>query len=217
MDNGVRICYHCGNRTIMKEVGRYKHTTKIPYEHYFRLSHPGFIEFHKIYVMYFCPACEEVTIEKKIANSETTDEHGAMIWEQTIKYPEIYVDGDFIPNSVKLAFEAALRVKKVDTTLCVIGLRRTLEMMCNERDAEGKNLFSKLDDLHQKGTIPQILKDFASLLREEGNAAAHDDQPLSFEEVEELIDFTRTILDYVYKLPTKIEYAQKRIIELQTR
>ena len=131
---------------------------------------------------------------------------------KTIIYPNVSITLGGIPPKVKKSFEAAIRIQNIEGTLCAIGIRRTLEMMCKDKNATGKDLYKKLMDLSTKGILPPILKDMASVLRELGNAAAHgDDRDFSDEVIDSMIKFTHVILDYVYNLPVRLSDIQKHL------
>lgn len=56
------------------------------------------------------------------------------------------------------------------------------------------------------------MNDVSYILRKEGNSAAHADAvEFDHDTVNLMIEFTQTILDYVYTLPEKIKQAQQRI------
>ena len=56
------------------------------------------------------------------------------------------------------------------------------------------------------------MSDVANFLKDEGNSAAHgDDIEFSIEKVHLLINFTKTILDYVYTLPGQLRDAQTKM------
>ncbi|MES9745344.1 DUF4145 domain-containing protein, partial [Priestia megaterium] len=127
-------------------------------------------------------------------------------------YPFKTIEENYIPKNVAKAFEAALKVKQIDGAICAIAIRRTLEMMCKDKGEEGKNLYRMLKSLSDKGVLPPILNDMASVLREIGNAAAHaDEEEFNHDLVPSMIEFTNIILDYVYNLPKQIEQIQNEI------
>lgn len=144
--------------------------------------------------------------------SEETEPDGSPFVREEIIYPTIGVTEHYIPKEVKGAFDAALKVRNLDGAICVLALRRALEKMCKQKGAEGKDLFKKLQDLQDKKVLPEIMNDVSYILRKEGNSAAHaDDAEFDHDTVNLMIEFTQTILDYVYKLPEKIKKAQQRI------
>ncbi|MBP1970763.1 hypothetical protein J2Z83_002899 [Virgibacillus natechei] len=213
----ILTCYHCGNKTSMKSVAEYKYTDDDEiWDYRFSYERPvHVVSLTKWWMMYICPVCKEVTLELATSNSEEFHPSGARIVEEKIIYPTINNDNKYIPNGVSDAFSAALKVKNLDGAICVLALRRTLERMCKHKEAKGKDLFEKLKFLENEKILPPIINEISYILRKEGNSAAHaDGVEFDTQTVLLLIDFTKTILDYVYTLPEKINNAQKRLEEM---
>ena len=82
-------------------------------------------------------------------------------------------------------------------------IRKTLEQICLDRGAIGKNLYSRLQDLGTKIVIPKELIEGMQELRLLGNDAAHIESNTFNEvgknEVEISIEFTKEILKAVYQ------------------
>jgi hypothetical protein len=164
------------------------------------------------YKLYFCPVCGNVTLTKTSVFSEDMDEYGRPMPRRETLYPILRWKSQNMPRNVSHAFEAAIRVRHIDGAICLLSLRRTLEMMCRNRGATHGTLYDKLRKLSHDGTLPPIVESMATVLKTVGNAAAHaDDTNFSDELVESMIDFTQTILDYVYHLPQTLEDIQGRL------
>ncbi|MED1382013.1 DUF4145 domain-containing protein [Bacillus mycoides] len=90
-----------------------------------------------------------------------------------------------------------------------MALRRTLERMCKDKGAEGKNLYRKLKYLSDNGVIPPILSVMSSIIKDIGNEAAHgDDVEFDQQLVSSLFKFTEIILEYVYVIPRHLKKIQ---------
>jgi HJR/Mrr/RecB family endonuclease len=46
---------------------------------------------------------------------------------------------NYLPSSIRSAYESALKVKNIDDTVCVIALRRTIEMVLNSGEIDQMN------------------------------------------------------------------------------
>ncbi|MEH7514252.1 DUF4145 domain-containing protein [Gottfriedia acidiceleris] len=210
----IITCYHCGNKTVMKDVASHNHTDR---EDIYDYSYNSYTPIHTIldvkeWHLYLCPVCIKVTLEYLQWNSEEHEPDGRPIIYEELIYPFMAIEENNIPKNVAGAFDAALKVRQIDGAICAIAVRRTLEMMCKDKGEEGKNLYTMLKALSDKGVLPPILNDMASVLREIGNAAAHaDEEKYSHDLVPSMIEFTKIILDYVYNLPKQIENIQDRI------
>lgn len=214
LEEKVLTCLHCGNKTLMKQVAKHnitEHDEVFDYN-YDPYRPIGIVSFGKTWYLFLCPVCTEVTLERHSWFSEEMGSNGEPFIHEDILYPAFSTNENYIPNEVKDAFDAALKVRNLDGAVCVLALRRGLEKMCKDKGANGKDLFEKLKNLQDKKILPPIMKDLSYILRKEGNSAAHADN-VEFDEetVRQMIEFTRTILDYVYTLPEKIRLAQERI------
>lgn len=212
----VLTCFHCGNKTSMKEVANYNHREKEDIWDYGinPLSPVHVIDYLDEYSLFLCPVCSKVTLEMVHSNSEDQDPiTGRYNLSERLLYPVQSAQEDLhIPKAVSGAFEAAIKVRQIDGAICAIAIRRTLEMMCKDKGEQGRNLFEMLKNLSAKGTLPPILGDMASVLRELGNAAAHaDEAKFNNDMVSSMIEFTQIILDYVYNLPNRIQQIQGSI------
>ncbi|WP_433946212.1 DUF4145 domain-containing protein [Paenibacillus sp. SN-8-1] len=218
MSDKVLHCSHCGNKTLMKLVAEhelndqdhiYERWSADPVHSFYWFSH---------WKLYLCPVCKNVSLIRLSGDSEDIGPRGEPIITETTLYPPYSIENKYIPTPVGTAFEAALKVRHLEGAVCVLALRRALEKLCKHEGAEGKDLFNKLKNLQDKGKLPPIMDDIAFILRIEGNSAAHaDDVEFDTNTVNQLIDFTQTILDYMYTLPNKIKAAQTRIAEIAER
>ena len=89
-------------------------------------------------------------------------------------------------------------------------IRKTLEEICQDRNAKGKNLNLRLQDLGDKILIPKELIEGMNDLRLLGNDAAHIEaktfNEVGKEEIEISLEFTKEILKAVYNT---IVYSEK--------
>jgi hypothetical protein len=111
---------------------------------------------------------------------------------------------DSIPSQIAKAFQEAIICHSNNCFIAsAIMIRKTLEEICEERNAEGKNLFARLKDLGTKILIPKELVDAMNELRLLGNDAAHIEAQTFMQvgknEIEISIEFTKEILKAVYQ------------------
>ena len=123
-----------------------------------------------------------------------------------ITYPSdtIPFDKENVPEKVLNAFEEAIISHSNNCFIAsAIMIRKTLEEICSDRKAEGKNLYARLQDLGTKIVIPVELIEGMQELRLLGNDAAHIESNTFNEvgknEVEISIEFTKEILKAVYQ------------------
>jgi hypothetical protein len=204
----VLECLHCGNKTLMNKNGEYRNDWDEDGHYY------GYF----IYKMFSCPICSKVTLLEVYWDVSLEDRNGTKFLDEEIIYPVSKVKVQTVPKAVQDAFEAALKVSKIESTMCLIGLRRTMEAICNHQKAEGKDLFNMIENLVKKGILPPVLKEASSITRILGNSAAHgEDIAVSKHDVPVVIELIQYIIDYLYVLPEKIKRQKMRIDSLKTK
>lgn len=131
-----------------------------------------------------------------------TDNKGEIIL--TTPSETIPFDKENMPENVLNAFEEAIKCHSNNCFIAsAIMIRKTLEEICFDREATGKNLKQRVIDLGNKILIPKELLDGLDDLRLLGNDAAHIEaktfSEIGKEEIEISIDFTKEILKAVYQ------------------
>ena len=116
--------------------------------------------------------------------------------------PEIH---EHYPERIKVLFSDLQDMARQNRTpsLIVTGCRSVLEVACGELGGEGKNFFSRIDDLLAKNILTQPLADWAHRLRLDGNAAVHEIEATP-EQATELIEFIKLFLEVTFVLPRRI-------------
>lgn len=195
----VYQCYHCGNQTLMTLVGEHKENW-------------GDINFHgfTIYCMYLCHVCQNMTYVEQYWDESMIgfNYHGEIenIIDEKICYPAISLDTSYVPEKIKAAFEGALKSRYTDSALCLIGLRRTLEILCKDQGATKRTLEAKLEELVNTNILPPTLNEASNIARRFGNSAAHaDDLEVSAHELTMIIEFIEALIEYIYVIPQKLK------------
>lgn len=117
-----------------------------------------------------------------------------------------------IPEPIRNTYAEARACLKVKAyTAAAIMCRKTLEAICAEHGATGKNLVSNLKELKEKGLIESRLYEWADALRISGNEAAHDvSVTMSAEDARDVLEFTNALLEYVFTFRDKFEAFKER-------
>ncbi|MGB7606101.1 MAG: DUF4145 domain-containing protein [Lutisporaceae bacterium] len=201
-------CFHCGNETLMSQKGEYSWGSRdIEYDDF---------NFLYEYELFACPVCHKVTLR------ETYDDEtmvrpsypGEMEWysNERILYPINSIDSGSIPLKVKEAYEAALKTKGIDKNLCLMALRRTLELILKDKGATKWGLKDKIEEIAKKGLLPDTLKEASSLTKILGDSAAHDKElDIDQHDVESMAEFIEFIIEYLYIVPDKINTYKERL------
>lgn len=201
-------CFHCGNETLMSQEGEYSWGSRdIEYEDFDYLYE---------YELFACPVCHKVTL-REIYGDETMMEQcddGSMRWQsnKNILYPINSIDSSSIPSKVNEAYGAALKTKGIDKYVCLMALRRTLELILKDKGATKWGLKDKIEEIAEKGLLPDTLKEASSLTKILGDSAAHDkDMDIDQQDVESMAEFVEFIIEYLYVVPDKINSYKERL------
>jgi hypothetical protein len=121
-------------------------------------------------------------------------------------YPPETIDFDAtdLPESVLAAFEEAIKCHSQGCYVATaIMVRKTLEEVCADRNAEGNSLKARLDDLQGKLLLPREMFDALHDLRLLGNDAAHvelsDFDSIDAPKIEAALDIGKEILKSAYQ------------------
>jgi hypothetical protein len=167
-----------------------------------------------IYSILGCPHCSQITIARSYWNED-------MESEGELTYHILYPSEEKIPHGltdkIKRGYDAAAKVKTIDANAYAVLIRRLLEMVCEDRKAEGGDLYKKLADLARKNEIPSKLVDVAQGLRGLGNVGAHAELgDVTEKEVPILGSLINAILEYIYSAPYLAQLAKERLDELKS-
>ena len=194
-------CFHCGNETLMQKKGEYSWGSRdIEFSEF---------DFLYQYELFVCPVCHRVTLRQTYSDETMVNYYGNDRMEYydstSILYPENSIEEPSVPKKVKEAYEAALKTKGIDKYICLMALRRTLELILKDKGATKWGLKDKIEEIAQKGLLPDALKEASSLAKELGDTAAHDkDLEIELYDVEAMAEFIGFIIEYLYVVPSKI-------------
>lgn len=195
----------CGNcsKTVKQQVVA-SYTDKVPYED----EEAGiYVEEDYLLRLSRCPSCQYFNL-----TVETED------GEVIVLYPTSPKELEGLPGSVAKAYNAARAVQRIDSNAFAVLLGRVLELICLDRGAKGSTLNEQLQDLANRGEIPDRLAKMAHQLRAMRNIGAHATLgELTSAEVPILEDLCRAILEYVYTAPHLIAKVEQRIKKLQKK
>ncbi len=131
-----------------------------------------------------CRGCEKISFRYVFSDYEGAYPVSDDEWEvpKTIKtYPRFIqnhkpLEGTHcVPDIVcEIYEETLLAIQEAATTLAGLGLRGTIEAVCNERMVKGKDLKTRISKLATKGWISQKDAERLHAIRFLGNDAAHD-------------------------------------------
>jgi len=123
--------------------------------------------------------------------------------------PEYYSHVAY-PENLRNLFEDLQKslAQELSPPLIITGCRMVLEAAVKGLGAKGGNLWKQIKNLVEQNMVSELLGDWAHLIREYGNHAAHE-LTATPEEAKEMVEFTRIFLDYTYVLPYMINEHKK--------
>ena len=176
----------------------------------------GAYDWHDKHQLIQCRGCKSLSYRIASSNSEDydVDEEGVRYYIQTEKlYPPRMVGskgfGDeaiFLPEKVRKIYDETLTALSINAPiLAAIGLRALLEAVCKAKDAEGKDLFAKIDSLVEKRVLTPAGATILHKIRTLGNEAAHEVKPHSERQLSVAFDIVEHLLKDVFILPKLAE------------
>lgn len=117
-----------------------------------------------------------------------------------------------LPNNIESFFlQAARSLDGKNYDASGVMSRKALEAAVRKLKPKGKGkMYQRIEALEQEHLITPDLKDWAHIIRDDGNDAAHEEEPVSAEFAKELLGFTELFLMYTFTMPGMVK-AKKRV------
>lgn len=164
-------------------------------------------EFGFAWELLVCPACIRPSLLETSSTIGGTEHPNPLV-----VYPLPAASLDGLPHPVRNAYQDALRLMKVDANTFAVAIRRTLEFVCDDRGAQGRSLDAKLRYLADHQKLSGLVGDVARQLRLVGNIGAHAcDHEIARDDVPTLLELTEGVIDYVYRIPAKLNALKARL------
>jgi len=202
-------CGHCSTNTAMSIWGENHKLTREEYEQ-------GSISLIFLWLTLECPACGEINVYQESYFDEYPDTPGSKPSVDRL-FPQGKRVFKNLPQFVQTSLQVARRLKSNEPLASAVFVGRTVEYVCNDRNAQGKNLEEKIKDLSSKGEIPNHLAQMAQNSRLFRNLGAHATgvDKISRSDAEILYDFCEAILEYIYEAPVMLKEIERRLSELK--
>jgi hypothetical protein len=202
-ENEVRLlCGHCHQRVTALERARY-------HEVYTDYTSFGEIELWREWRLLECGACARPILQEL----DSEGDWAIPGYEPPVLYPVAGLELEGLPSSVAKAYGEAVRVQTISPPACVTMIGRTLEAVCKDQVATGRNLEEKLTTLANNERLPLVLAQMARQLRQLRNLGAHadDEDEVTGADIPILMDFLDAILEYLYVAPRKLQKVEARL------
>ena len=203
----VHTCFHCGNTGLLKFIGKTGWNDEDFYEDEDgNILNSTLIE-HEDWYVFECPVCN-----KPVIISEYTFDAAHATPTRRTEYPTVAISTDGVPIEIYSAFESAVKTRGIDHAICLLSLRRVLEMICKDKGETEGSLEIKVNALVEKKVLPPMIGEACWIIRKLGNEAAHADNINVYaSDLEQVIAFVSAIIDYLYSLPHRVEKMKKRV------
>jgi hypothetical protein len=117
-----------------------------------------------------------------------------------------------VPKEIASVFTEACQVIAANCPRAgAVMARRTLEAITVDKGHKSGNLAARLKAMSESGILHPTLADWAKEVRLIGNAGAHYDpaESVEIEDAEQLRDFLRELLKFLYVLPAELEKRRR--------
>lgn len=149
---------------------------------------------------------ERPTMQSLLAPKRFTFSDKEMVWPNAGNLHKS------VPESVRSCYQEASLVKSRSANAFANQIRRSLEFVCRDRNANGRTLNDQLRDLRDKGEIPPVLTEMTDILRMLGNMGSHADvegvDPVYVDAIDE---FFRAVVEYVYVAPHRVNEVRTQM------
>jgi hypothetical protein len=171
-----------------------------------------------------CRGCGQVSFRKELHDYEAghpdPDKEGG--WDYPIReefYPKVGHVSDFllgywdVPKIVLTIYkQSVLAMEEGAGILAGLGLRGTIEAICNEREIKGTNLEKRISGLVAKGLVSKKDADRLHAIRFLGNDAAHEIKEPTASQLQVARRIVENILMTVYVLEVQVRDELEYIV-----
>ncbi len=147
-------------------------------------SDPDYYHSKTSYLLIECNGCETISFRKEFHDFEEYYQIGPDEYEHPISveiFPHhindhMHIDSmNDVPDIVSRIYEESLlAIQEGAYTLAGLGLRATIEAICNDKEIKGKNLQVRINAMNRMGLISKSDADRLHAIRFMGNDAAHE-------------------------------------------
>jgi len=179
-------------------------------------------QYSENYQVVQCQGCRSLSFRKNEINTEDTidDDEGRIV---CVDHEELFPSrvagrpklrqAEHLPYSVRSIYdETHHALCNKQRVLAGIGIRALVETVCKEKEATGRDLEKKIDNLVNVGVLTTDGAEILHSLRILGNKAAHEVKPHSESTLNTAMDVIEHLLKGVYILPEVAQNLPKRKI-----
>lgn len=166
-----------------------------------------------------CTTCDEPHVTRELWRDTPPEANGKPVleghWDSEVLYPKQRQVSQQVPQQIRDDYDEAQRclLANADTAAALL-LRRGLEQVCLDHGIEDagatRPLIAKLQRLHELGTLPDDLMDWATSITLVGDEGVHS-RDVSREDVLAADRFFEALCDYLYAYRRQYDaFVQRR-------
>jgi hypothetical protein len=176
----------------------------------------GYFSWISHYQIVRCKGCKTISFRVISYDPDAGKEIGNK-WQCTI-YEELYpfrienkigiIDEELflLPRNVQRIYKETLQALNGKSPILTgIGLRALVEIICKDKNASGKDLCQKINDLTIQKILTPASADILHKIRTLGNDAAHEVKPHNEKQLALAMDIVEHLIKDVYILPKKVK------------
>jgi hypothetical protein len=204
----VLQCGHCGNKAPMEILANQSlvETHQADTPSIFAMEW----DMGQVYMVLRCFSCSEPTFYQMSIHTGIDPGNLDRSYDK-ILYPNEPNSPRALPKGVQMAWNAAMRVRRIDPNAFAVLLGRVLESICRHENAVGSNLSGKIADLASRRVFPDPLAQVAHGLRKLRNFGAHGTAELRESDVPLLQSLCSALLTHLYSLPALAKDAHESL------
>lgn len=188
---GFDTCGHCGIRRVYFEA-HVDHEPEHPREGWYYT-----------YALGVCAGCRHASMLVYRSHKRHDDEP-----KPYAIYPSSDVAPQHVPDRVRRLYNEATETQGISLEGAGMLFRKTLEASLHTDDR--MNLIARIKRAAKNQIITPAMEEWAHHIRVVGNAAAHEIEDFTSDEIAELQEFTRLFLMYLFTLPQMMKDAKAR-------
>lgn len=137
-------------------------------------------------------------------------------WVAILIYPISIQAPREVPAKTRKVFDDAISTYKKSPSLAAVGIRKCLESICDDKQAQGDTLTERIKYLGANGFIPLSLSNMADTSQTIRNIGSHfGNMDISLDEVNVLIEYTLAMFECLYIVQDRVDSVQMSINNLE--
>jgi hypothetical protein len=137
-------------------------------------------------------------------------------WVAFLTYPTPIQAPEEVPAKIRKVFDEAISVLKKSPSLTAVGIRKCIEGICDDKQAQGNTLTERINYLGSNGFVPLTLSDIVNTSQTIGKIGSHfGNMDISLDEVNVLIEYTFAMFECLYVVQDRIDSVQMSINNIE--